>query len=60
MFNNYGFNISENIAARRPPTEKKHVIIVVTCIISGMLGVLVLGWIVYVWKKKLRRQGKLA
>ncbi|KAK3199370.1 hypothetical protein Dsin_022785 [Dipteronia sinensis] len=47
----------DNIEARRHPNKKKQVIIIVTCIISAIFGVLVFGWIVYMWKKKLRSQG---
>ncbi|KAK0601485.1 hypothetical protein LWI29_024749 [Acer saccharum] len=46
----------DNIEAKRHPSKKKQVIIIVTCIISAIFGVLVFGWIVYMWKKKLRSQ----
>ncbi|TXG67489.1 hypothetical protein EZV62_008764 [Acer yangbiense] len=39
-------------------SEKKRVIIIVTCVVSAM-GVLVLGWIIFICKRKLRIQGKL-
>ncbi|KAI9187266.1 hypothetical protein LWI28_026140 [Acer negundo] len=46
----------DNIEARRHPSKKKQVIIIVTCIISAIFGVFLFGWIVYMWKKKLRSQ----
>ncbi|KAI9186360.1 hypothetical protein LWI28_016520 [Acer negundo] len=46
------------IARRRQISEKKRVIIIVTCVISAM-GVLVLGCFIFMWKRKLRNQGKL-
>ncbi|KAK0600266.1 hypothetical protein LWI29_013246 [Acer saccharum] len=59
MFDN---NVSDNIdpmrqpiARRRQLSEKKQVIIIVTCVISAM-GVLVLGCIIFMWKRKLRNQ----
>ncbi|KAK0598967.1 hypothetical protein LWI29_001145 [Acer saccharum] len=39
-------------------SEKKRVIIIVTCVVSAM-GVLVLGWIIFMCKRKLRIQGKM-
>ncbi|KAK2639263.1 hypothetical protein Ddye_027058 [Dipteronia dyeriana] len=42
---------------RRHISEKKWVIIIVTCVVSAM-GVLVLGWIIFMCKRKLRIQGK--
>ncbi|KAK0600580.1 hypothetical protein LWI29_016285 [Acer saccharum] len=39
-------------------SEKKRVIIIVTCVVSAM-GVLVLGWIIFICKRKLRIQGKM-
>ncbi|TXG67274.1 hypothetical protein EZV62_008549 [Acer yangbiense] len=46
------------IARRRQLSEKKRVIIIVTCVISAM-GVLVLGCIIFMRKRKLRNQGKV-
>ncbi|KAI9186341.1 hypothetical protein LWI28_016329 [Acer negundo] len=40
------------------PSEKKRVIIIVTCVVSAM-GVLVLGGIIFMCKSKLRIQGKM-
>ncbi|KAK0599042.1 hypothetical protein LWI29_001835 [Acer saccharum] len=45
------------IARRRQLSEKKRVIIIVTCVVSAT-GVLVLGWIIFICKRKLRIQGK--
>ncbi|KAK3228031.1 hypothetical protein Dsin_007893 [Dipteronia sinensis] len=45
------------IARRRHLSEKKRVIIIVTCVVSAM-GLLVLGWIIFMCKRKLRNQGK--
>ncbi|KAK2639016.1 hypothetical protein Ddye_026811 [Dipteronia dyeriana] len=45
-------------ARRRQLSEKKRVIITVTCVVSAM-GVLVLGWIIFMCKKKRRIQGKM-
>ncbi|TXG67223.1 hypothetical protein EZV62_008498 [Acer yangbiense] len=46
------------IERRRQLSEKKRVIIIVTCVVSAT-GVLVLGWIIFICKRKLRIQGKL-
>ncbi|KAK0599649.1 hypothetical protein LWI29_007301 [Acer saccharum] len=45
------------IAQRRQLSEKKRVIFIVACVISAM-GLLVLGWIIFMWKRKVRNQGK--
>ncbi|TXG67242.1 hypothetical protein EZV62_008517 [Acer yangbiense] len=45
----------ERIARRRQLSEKKRVIIIVTCVISAM-GLLVLGWIIFTWKRKERQK----
>ncbi|KAI9186750.1 hypothetical protein LWI28_020466 [Acer negundo] len=45
------------IARRRQLSEKKRVIIIVTCVVSTT-GVLVLGWIIFMCKRKFRIQGK--
>ncbi|KAK0600197.1 hypothetical protein LWI29_012670 [Acer saccharum] len=45
------------IARRRHLSERKRAIIVVSCVVSAM-GVLVLGWVIFMCKRKLRIQGK--
>ncbi|KAI9186700.1 hypothetical protein LWI28_019980 [Acer negundo] len=45
------------IARKRQLSEKKRVTIVVTCVVSAT-GLLVLGWIIFMCKRKLRIQGK--
>ncbi|KAK2640431.1 hypothetical protein Ddye_028226 [Dipteronia dyeriana] len=47
----------KHIARRRQLSGKKRVIIIVTCVISA-IGLLVLGWIIFTWKRKVRNQGK--
>ncbi|KAK3199338.1 hypothetical protein Dsin_022753 [Dipteronia sinensis] len=61
MFDN---NISDDIdpmrqpiSQTRQPSEKKRVIIIVTCVVSAM-GLLLLGLIIFMCKRKLRIQGK--
>ncbi|TXG67239.1 hypothetical protein EZV62_008514 [Acer yangbiense] len=54
-----GQDLYVRVAASELGTEKKRVIIIVTCVVSAM-GVLVLGWIIFImYKRKLRIQGKL-
>ncbi|KAK3199343.1 hypothetical protein Dsin_022758 [Dipteronia sinensis] len=50
--------LCDNIESRRQPSGKKHVyvIIIVASIISGM-GALVLAWIMYMCKTKLKNEG---
>ncbi|KAJ0046088.1 hypothetical protein Pint_04370 [Pistacia integerrima] len=48
-----------SIERRRQSRKKKLVIIIVTSILLAMaMGVLILGWILYLRKKKLKNQGK--
>ncbi|TXG67244.1 hypothetical protein EZV62_008519 [Acer yangbiense] len=47
-----------DIARRRHLSEKKRAIIIVSCLVSAM-GVLVLGWVIFMCKRKLRIQGNL-
>ncbi|KAK4851108.1 hypothetical protein QYF36_012489 [Acer negundo] len=50
----------DGIESERQPSRKKQLattIIIVTSIISGT-GVLVIVWIIYMWRKKLRNEGK--
>ncbi|KAK0599113.1 hypothetical protein LWI29_002473 [Acer saccharum] len=47
----------QRIARRRQLSEKKRVIFIVACVISAM-GLLVLGWIIFMWKRNVRNQGK--
>ncbi|KAJ0101677.1 hypothetical protein Patl1_04490 [Pistacia atlantica] len=59
MFENFIFNLSASIERRRQSRKKKLVIIIVTSILLAMaMGVLILGWILYLRKKKLKNQGK--
>ncbi|KAK0600222.1 hypothetical protein LWI29_012826 [Acer saccharum] len=50
-------NIDQPIARRRHLSEKKRAIILVSCVVSAV-GVLVLGWVIFMGKRKLRIQGK--
>ncbi|KAK0595362.1 hypothetical protein LWI29_005924 [Acer saccharum] len=53
-----GQDLYVRVAASELGTDKKRVIIIVTCVVSAM-GVLVLGWIIFIMcKRKLRIQGK--
>ncbi|KAK1581398.1 hypothetical protein Q3G72_005674 [Acer saccharum] len=50
----------DGIESERQPSRKKQLantIIIVTSIISG-IGVLAIVWIIYMWRKKLRNEGK--
>ncbi|KAK0599286.1 hypothetical protein LWI29_003954 [Acer saccharum] len=51
-------NIDQPIARRRHLSEKKRAIILVSCVVSAV-GVLVLGWVIFMGKRKLRIQDNI-
>ncbi|TXG67246.1 hypothetical protein EZV62_008521 [Acer yangbiense] len=51
-------NIDQPIARRRHLSEKKRAIILVSCVVSAV-GVLVLGWVIFMGKRKLRIQDSI-